>query len=102
MFFLNLNHGCWKKLFLIVFELRLRSKLLKYLQHKRQRNRLKIVAAQACNAIIAPQVPTSVYILCYCRLIRPLSKVETRRDSLAHIALNCFQCIVYVFECITP
>ena len=31
--------------------------------------------------------------------MRLLSKVETRRDGLAHIALNCFQCITYVFEC---
>ena len=28
-----------------------------------------------------------------------LSKVETRRDSSARIALNCFQSIAYVFEC---
>ena len=28
-----------------------------------------------------------------------LSKVETCRDSSAHIALNCFQSIAHVFEC---
>ena len=30
--------------------------------------------------------------------MRPLSWIETRRDSSAHIALNCFQSIAYVFE----
>ena len=38
-------------------------------------------------------------MLCYCRLMRPLSKVETSRDNSAHIALNCFQCNAYIFEC---
>ena len=38
------------------------------------------------------------YILRYCCLIRPLSKVKTGRDSSVHIALNYFQCIAYVFE----
>ena len=28
-----------------------------------------------------------------------LGKVETRSDSSAHTALNCFRCIAYVFEC---
>ena len=36
-----------KQSFLIEFELRLRSKLLKYVRRKRQRNCLKIVAMQA-------------------------------------------------------
>ena len=40
-----------------------------------------------------------MYLLCYCRLMRSLSKVETRRDNSARIVLNCFQCIAYVFEC---
>ena len=39
-----------------------------------------------------------VYILCYCRQKRPLSKVETRRNGSAHVALNCFPCIAYAFE----
>ena len=30
--------------------------------------------------------------------MRPLSNIKTRRDSSAYIALNCFQCIAYVFE----
>ena len=28
-----------------------------------------------------------------------VSKVERRRDISAHIVLNCFQCVAYVFEC---
>ena len=31
----------------------------------------------------------------------PFSKVETRRDSSVHIALNSFQSTAYVFECNT-
>ena len=42
-----------------------------------------------------------MHILCYCRLMRPLSKGEMRRDSSAQIAFNCFQCIAHVFECKT-
>ena len=40
-------------------------------------------------------------MLRYCHLMRPLIKVETRGDSSAHIALNCFQYIAYVFN-VTP
>ena len=41
-----------------------------------------------------------MYIMCYFRMMRPLSKVETRRDGSAHIVLHGFRCIAYVFECI--
>ena len=40
-----------KQLFLIVFELRLRSKWLQYLRRKRQRKRFKIIAAQALSQV---------------------------------------------------
>ena len=48
-FFETLIKVVGKQLFLIVFELQLRSKLQKYLRRKRQRNRLKIIAAQALS-----------------------------------------------------
>ena len=38
-------------------------------------------------------------IYCVIASDKTLSKVETHRDSSAHIILNCFQCIAHVFEC---
>ena len=74
LFFKLLSHLIKKQSFLIVFELRLRSKLLKYLRRKRQRNRLKIIAAQ---------VPTSARYAEKTKNDQP--KNVARRGECSHV-----------------
>ena len=51
-----------KQSFIIVFDLRLPSKLLKYLRRKRHRNRLRIIAAQVPTSAFAQRDLTSRFI----------------------------------------
>ena len=68
--------------------------------HKQNRSYTVIIFYLNFNSIAQIVYFVQVmYVVCYCRLMRTLSKVETRGNSSGQIALSCFQCVAYVLEC---